>query len=81
MCEKVIIVQIAVYCILCFSTLLVYTSTGTGHRYHLPVTGNYKLQQYITVCTTYDTIALVLQYSTVQNVTLSSIHYSKVYIA
>jgi hypothetical protein len=33
MCEKVVIVQIAVYCILSFSTLLVYTSTGTGSIY------------------------------------------------
>jgi hypothetical protein len=41
MCEKVIIVQITVYCILCYSTLLVYTSTGSIYRYEIT---NYNLQ-------------------------------------
>jgi hypothetical protein len=70
MCEKGHYVQIAVNCILCFSTLLMYTSTG-----------NYILQQYITVCTTYNIIALLVLpvLSTVQNARLNSILYSIVY--
>jgi hypothetical protein len=71
MFEKGHYVQIAVNCILCFSTLLMYTSTCTG---------NYNLQQYITVCKTYDIIALVLPVLfTVQNARLNSILYSIVY--
>jgi hypothetical protein len=80
MSEKVIIVQITVYSILCYSTLLVYTSTGSIYRYFY-----YTLQQYTTVCTTYDIVlpipvALIILYKT-----LLSIEYSivqcKVHIA
>ena len=37
MCEKVIIVQITVYCILCYYTLLVYTV-----QVQVAFTGNYS---------------------------------------